>query len=43
MERAIVEARMAGMRKSNHCIQARPNCALLFILAQVPGALDADR
>ncbi len=27
----------------NHCTQATMGCALLFILAQVPGAPDADR
>jgi hypothetical protein len=29
--------------KPNHCIQAAPGCALLFILAQVSGAPDAER
>ena len=27
----------------NHCVQATPDCALLFIVAQVSGAPDADR
>jgi hypothetical protein len=27
----------------NHCVQATPDCGLLFILAQVSGAPDADR
>ena len=26
----------------NHCVQAMPDCALLFIVAQVSGAPDAD-
>ena len=30
-------------RKSNHCIQATPDCAFLFIIAQVSGAPDAER
>jgi hypothetical protein len=29
--------------ESNNCVQATPGCALLFILAQVPGAPDAER
>jgi hypothetical protein len=29
--------------KADNCVQATPGCALLFILAQVPGAPDADR
>jgi hypothetical protein len=29
--------------KSNNCIQATPDCALLLILAQVSGAPDAER
>ena len=28
---------------SNHCVQATPGCALLFILAQFSGAPDAER
>jgi hypothetical protein len=31
------------MRKPNHCVQATPDCALLFIVAQVSGAPDAER
>jgi hypothetical protein len=27
----------------NHCVQATPGYGSLFILAQVPGAPDADR
>jgi hypothetical protein len=27
----------------NHCVQATPDCALLFIAAQVSGAPDAER
>jgi hypothetical protein len=27
----------------NNCVQATPGCALLFILAQVPGTPDAER
>ena len=27
----------------NHCVQATPDCALLFVLAQVSGAPDAER
>jgi len=27
----------------NHCIQATPGFALLFVVAQVPGAPDAGR
>jgi len=27
----------------NRCVQAPPDCALLFIVAQVAGAPDADR
>jgi hypothetical protein len=27
----------------NRCVQATPDCALLFIVAQVAGAPDADR
>ena len=27
----------------NHCLQATPDCALLFIVAQVSGAPDAAR
>jgi len=30
-------------RKANHCVQATPGCALLFIVAQVSGAPDAER
>jgi hypothetical protein len=30
-------------RSSNNCVQATPNCALLFIVAQVSGAPDAER
>jgi hypothetical protein len=29
--------------KPNNCIQVAPDCALLFILAQVSGAPDAER
>jgi hypothetical protein len=29
--------------KSNNCVQATPDCALLFIVAQVSGAPDAER
>ncbi len=29
--------------RHNHCVQATPNYALLFIVAQVSGAPDADR
>jgi hypothetical protein len=29
--------------QANHCVQATPDCALLFIVAQVSGAPDADR
>ena len=28
--------------KSNNCVQATPGCALLFIVAQVPGAPDVE-
>jgi hypothetical protein len=31
------------MRTANHCIQATPDFALLFIAAQVSGAPDAER
>jgi hypothetical protein len=31
------------MRASNHCVQATPNFASLFILAQESGAPDAER
>jgi len=31
------------MKSPNHCIQATPVCVLVCILAQVPGAPDADR
>jgi len=34
---------MHSNRKANHCEQATPGCALLFIVAQVSGAPDADR
>jgi len=27
----------------NNCVQATPDCALLFIVAQVSGAPDAER
>jgi hypothetical protein len=30
------------LNRSN-CVQATPGCALLFVLAQVPGAPDAER
>jgi len=30
-------------RSANNCVQATPDCALLFIVAQVSGAPDADR
>jgi hypothetical protein len=40
----------AGSRKMegpvtpvNNCVQATPGCALLFIVAQVSGAPDAER
>jgi hypothetical protein len=29
--------------ESNNCVQATPDCVLLFIIAQVPGAPDAER
>jgi hypothetical protein len=29
--------------RSNDCVQATPECALLFIVAQVAGAPDAGR
>jgi len=29
--------------KSNNCVQATPGCALLFTVAQVSGAPDAER
>jgi len=29
--------------ESNNCVQATPVCALLFIVAQVSGAPDAER
>ncbi len=28
---------------ANNCVQATPDCALLFIVAQVSGAPDAER
>ncbi len=28
---------------ANHCVQATPDCALLFILTQVSGTPDAER
>jgi hypothetical protein len=28
---------------SNNCVQATPDCALLFVVAQVSGAPDAER
>jgi hypothetical protein len=31
------------IRKSNNCVQATPDCALLFIVAQVSGAPEAER
>ncbi len=31
------------MEQSNHCIQATPDFASLFTLAQVSGAPDAER
>jgi len=31
------------MRAPNHCVQATPDYGLLFIVAQVPGAPDAER
>jgi len=31
------------MPKSNNCVQATPDCASLFIVAQVSGAPDAER
>ena len=31
------------MNSPNHCVQATPECALLFIVAQVSGAPDAER
>ncbi len=27
----------------NYCVQATPGCAMLFVLAQVSGAPDAER
>ena len=30
-------------RPPNHCVQATPDCALLFIVALVSGAPDAER
>jgi hypothetical protein len=29
--------------QANNCVQATPDCASLFILAQVSGAPDAER
>jgi hypothetical protein len=34
---------MSSQFESNHCVQATPDCALLFIVAQVSGAPDAER
>ena len=34
---------MMGHRMPNHCVQATPDCASLFIVAQVCGAPDAER
>jgi hypothetical protein len=31
------------MTSPNNCVQATPGCALLFIVAQVSGAPDAER
>jgi hypothetical protein len=31
------------MKSSNNCVQATPDYALLFIVAQVSGAPDANR
>jgi hypothetical protein len=31
------------VRAHNYCVQAMPGCALLTILARVPGAPDAER
>lgn len=32
-----------GSRMPNNCVQATADCALLFIVAHVPGAPDAER
>ncbi len=32
-----------GAAPFNNCVQATPGCASLFIVAQVPGAPDAER
>jgi hypothetical protein len=34
---------MSTKGQPNNCVQATPDCALLFIVAQVPGAPDAER
>jgi hypothetical protein len=34
---------MSTKGQPNNCVQATPNCALLFILAQGSGAPDAKR
>ena len=34
---------MMGHRMPNHCVQATPDCATLFIVGQVAGAPDAQR
>jgi hypothetical protein len=31
------------MKEPNHCVQATPDYALLFVVAQVSGAPDAER
>jgi hypothetical protein len=31
------------LKRSNHCVQATPDCALLFVVAQLSGAPDPER
>jgi hypothetical protein len=43
VRRAMRRISKVAQPACNRCVQATPDCALLFIVAQVAGAPDADR